>query len=363
MKILVLIAGGRAGIDFFQSLLDGHAEISQFPGIFFYDEFWLKSRNVNQSENIAKMFINDYKHFFDSRTNLLERHNTLGKDKKSFYLVNKDLFIKHFIDLTKDKNLNQKDLLCCLNLAYSQASGEDLSKKKIIVLHLHHIFRIKFLNKLDFEIIYSIRDPLANYTSVINHWFKYQGGRHITPWSYYFNMDRFFNGLKDSINSKKKTHVVQLEKLHTENVKVMKDFCSIFNITYNDSMTQSTFHCKKWWGDQLSSKYLDGVNPNFENNIDRSLFFNKDIECLETYLRIFLLKYNYPLRSNGLRYTFLKYLPFKAELKVWRDAITSFNIKLIMSILIYWVKRVNLMNKKIHDNVNFPNPIGKKIIN
>ena len=44
MKIVVLIAGGRTGSDFFQSLLDGHPEISQFPGIFAFDEFWKKTK-------------------------------------------------------------------------------------------------------------------------------------------------------------------------------------------------------------------------------------------------------------------------------------------------------------------------------
>ena len=32
MKILLLAAGGRAGSDFFHSLLDGHSQILQFPG-------------------------------------------------------------------------------------------------------------------------------------------------------------------------------------------------------------------------------------------------------------------------------------------------------------------------------------------
>ena len=39
MKIITLIAGGRAGTDLFQSLLDMHPEISQFPGAFFFDDF------------------------------------------------------------------------------------------------------------------------------------------------------------------------------------------------------------------------------------------------------------------------------------------------------------------------------------
>ena len=34
MKILLLVAGGRAGIDLLQSLLDKHPSISQLPGVF-----------------------------------------------------------------------------------------------------------------------------------------------------------------------------------------------------------------------------------------------------------------------------------------------------------------------------------------
>jgi len=32
MKTLLLVAGSRAGADFFQSLLDGHSQILQLPG-------------------------------------------------------------------------------------------------------------------------------------------------------------------------------------------------------------------------------------------------------------------------------------------------------------------------------------------
>ena len=65
MKILLLVAGGRAGSDFFQSLLDNHSQILQFPGI-------LKESNLkkiitsNSKKKIAKDFINAYPHFFNS---------------------------------------------------------------------------------------------------------------------------------------------------------------------------------------------------------------------------------------------------------------------------------------------------------
>ena len=71
IKIVVLIAGGRAGVDFFQSLLDSHPEVSQLPGIFDYDKFWLKleSRKETNPESICKIFTENHMHFFDSRIN------------------------------------------------------------------------------------------------------------------------------------------------------------------------------------------------------------------------------------------------------------------------------------------------------
>ena len=35
MKILLLAGGARAGVDLFQSLLDGHEQILQFPGVIY----------------------------------------------------------------------------------------------------------------------------------------------------------------------------------------------------------------------------------------------------------------------------------------------------------------------------------------
>ena len=357
MKIIMLIAGGRTGVDFFQSLLDSHNQISQFPGSFYYDDFWNKSHDINNFDEIAKLFIREYELFFDSKLNKEERHHMLGKTRNSFYKINKNLFIKYFSELMENKTVNKKNLLCSLNLAYSKASGEDISNKKIVVLNLHHINRIKSLNDFDFEIIYTIRDPLANLTSIINH-DKYRNRPSLIPWSLLWHLKRIFKGLDEAAISKKKIHVIQLERLHTENKKVMESFCSIFNINFDDSMTKSTYHGEKWWGDQISGKFLDGVNPKFKNNIDENLFYKKDISIIEKHLKNFLLKYKYPVRSDDTKNHLTKYLPFKIELIIWKRTILSLNLKNIMSIPIFWLKRINLMKTNIHDKTNFPDPIG-----
>jgi len=363
MKIIVLIAGGRTGSDFFQSLLDSHPEISQFPGIFDFDEFWLKleTKKVNNLEMISKIFIEDYMRFFDSRVNIIERHHMLGRDKNSSFSVDKKLFSKNFINLMNEKQLNKKNLIYCLNLAYSQASGEDLKRKKVILLHLHLIKALKILNGLDFEIVYTTRHPLANYSANMNEWLNYKKGQYLYSWTYYFHMDRIFNGIKNLLKYKKKIHVIQLEKLHIDNVKVMRNFSKLFQIEYNESMTKSSYHGKSWWGDELCETFLDGVNPNFENNINYKLFFNNDIKCLETYLKPFFNKYNYETSSSGLKYSIFKYFPLKIELIILKKAIISFDLKEVFLITRYWIKRINLMNKKNFDNVNFPNSIGSEL--
>ena len=51
MKLILLTAGGRAGSDFFHSLLDDHSQILQFPGYFRVD------KNLNlilETENLKR---------------------------------------------------------------------------------------------------------------------------------------------------------------------------------------------------------------------------------------------------------------------------------------------------------------------
>ena len=80
MKLVLLVTGGRGGSDFFHGLLDNHDQILQFPGILrinkkFYDIF------TTDAEDIAKKFIEIFPIFFDSRKNIVERHNKLEKIK------------------------------------------------------------------------------------------------------------------------------------------------------------------------------------------------------------------------------------------------------------------------------------------
>ena len=67
MKIILLAAGGRAGSDFFHSLLDGHPEILQFPGYLRVDDKINIILNANKLLDVANLFVKFYPEFFDSK--------------------------------------------------------------------------------------------------------------------------------------------------------------------------------------------------------------------------------------------------------------------------------------------------------
>ena len=57
MKLVLLTAGGRAGSDFFHSLLDGHTQILQFPGYLRVNKNLVSILNNKDSKKKAKLFI------------------------------------------------------------------------------------------------------------------------------------------------------------------------------------------------------------------------------------------------------------------------------------------------------------------
>mgnify|MGYP005989756603 FL=1 len=84
MKLILLTAGGRAGSDFFHSLLDGHSQILQFPGYLRVDKNLKLIFKTKDLKKKAKLFVKFYPEFFNSKINKIERWNELGRSKNRF---------------------------------------------------------------------------------------------------------------------------------------------------------------------------------------------------------------------------------------------------------------------------------------
>lgn len=376
MKILTTVAGSRAGVDFFASLLDQHPEIIQFPGTLRANNNLINILSQNSLENVALSFYKNYQHFFDSRIKdeknsaRLERHDCLGDTKKEYYLVNYDKFFKKFIEISKHKfsifKNNQKiERLINIHKAYCLASGENINEKKIIIIHLHLIkylffFEKKILDSSNFTVIHTIRYPLSAINSPLSNWLNSKYKFNFTPRQLFYHLDLIVNGIKEIYKINRKIIIIKLESLHNNNYKIMCNFSKAVNIKYNSKMSLSTFHNLKWWGDEISRKDLNGVNPNFKISYDIKNFFTSDIAYLETILYEYIDHFGYPKIQIGSK-KYYKFLPLKCEILTWRNTLQSKRLRPIISIIYFYLKRICCISsaKIITENsvVNLDNEI------
>ena len=270
-------------------------------------------------------------------------------------------FIKNFVRLSGKNDLDKKSILINLHLSYSLACRQKAHLIKAIIINVHQIYHFKELDNFDHEVIFMIRHPISSLSSGIKHWLKFEKNN-VTTWFFYFQIERIFLALKKCIQAKKIVHVIKLSDLHKKNKIIMKDLTKIMNIKFKQSLTKSTYNGKLWWGDKLSGKDLSGVNKKFTENYDDNFFFNKDIQCIEYYLRPFMKKYRFDSFSNNLKKNkLIKFLPLKSEIIIWKNMLLDLKIWQIIMIPYYWIQRIKLMNKNIFKDLNFPNQIGKEI--
>ena len=357
MKLIILLAGmTRSGVDFFQSLLDRHTEIAQLPGFFYVDDFLKKIINIKKPEEIAKIFVESYEEYFDSRLSIIERHNYLGEKKNEFYTVDKVSFLNNFVELSQNKFLDKKQIIENIHLAYSMSSGEDIKKKKIIILQIHHLFRIDSIKDMNFDLIFTIRDPIASHSSYVQNLSTFKS-KTSNAWQLNYHMERNFSHLIKANNFKKKMYVVKLESLHRENIRVLKKFCNIYKIKFEEILKFSTFHGKLWWGDSVGKRDLSGVNKEFSNKINYSSFFKNDIYIIEYFLANFIKTYGYNLTAKNKTESVNKYFFLKADYFILKLGFKNINLKNIIFCFYYLFKRSKILNKKFLDNFKYPEEI------
>lgn len=356
MKTLLLVAGSRAGADFFQSLLDGHSQILQLPGYLRVDRLHLVFKETNPIE-IAKKFIILNPEFFDSRYEKFERWNRLGKKKNKFFIVSEKKFIKYFFKISKKSNLGKEKIIRNLHLAYHYAKGDRLEGKKILLVHTHLISWTKLFiqqTKLkNFEILHTIRYPISSVNSPLKTWLSFEDGKHFFPKDLFFQLNLVFNAIK-ILKKIGKINVIKLEDLHLRNDFTMRGFCRKFKLNYEKCLNKSTKNGLLWWGDIASKKWLNGINKKFKTRIDNEFFFKRDLiffqNLSEKIMKRYNYKFNYP-RKNLI----FNILPMKCELLVWKNTlkhfIKSFRWKHFLSIPYFYVIRIILLNKILSDKI------------
>lgn len=351
MKILLLVAGGRAGSDFFHGLLDNHSQILQFPGLLKVNNLELIINSKTQRE-VATNFIKAYPQYFNSKKEKFERWNKLGVNRNKHFTVDKKKFINSYLLLSNSAKSNKVEILINLHRAYSRARNEDYKRKKILFIHTHilswtKIF-IKMFNLKKFELIHTIRHPIASISSPIKTWLNFKNGYGFFPKDLFFQLDLAVNCIND-LKKINKVHIIQLERLHKQNTEVMKDFCKKFKIKYEISLSKSTKNGLKWWGDSASKRWISGVNKKFSIKINENYFYKRDLQYIEYLASDIIKTYGYK-NLYPKKKIYFNFLPMKCEIMVWRNTIKhlfsyGFRWKHLLSIPIFYSLRLLLINK------------------
>ena len=347
MKIIILMGGPRAGVEFFQSLLDGHNQVLQFPGILYVNKDLLNILSINSKKKLASKFIEKYSQFFNSKSTYIERHNMLGLNKNRSYEINTKLFIERFLKFTDQKRKFKNNLfqnLYDLHKAYN--FHIKTKREKLLVINAHILPYVKnfdlYFKKINYEIIHSIRHPISAISSTLRNWLRYKNGYVFTPKELYYNLETTFFGIQNLRNFKKKVSILQLENLHTNHKKVLKKFCKMYGLKYSGCLERSTFHNLKWWGDRISGKDLNGINKNFQVNYDLKYFTKRDINFFNKLFDKKFDKYSYHKISDQRFYN--HFFPLKCEIVVWINTLKNKRFKHILSIPYYYIKRIIFFN-------------------
>ena len=364
MQVLLLVAGGRAGSDLFHSLLDEHSQILQFPGMLEINRNFLDLINLKNYHEIPVRFIKLYPLFFNSKLHLdkskstftpsilekSERHNSLGKNRKKFYKVNTNIFIKNFLRLVRKRKILRKfDIVKYLHYAYFLTRKKKIKNKKIIFIHTHLLSYttnfVKIFKLKNIKIIHTIRNPISAINSSVKNWLRYKNGKYFFPRDLYFQFDIVFHGIPHLFKMKKKVLIVQLEKLHDDRKKVLMDFCRIFNLKYEKCLMNSTYFGLKWWGDKTSNKLIDDSKKKKDLKINKNLFYDRDIKFFEFLAVDIINYYNYKLNFNNITNFYFNFFPMKSELLTWKNTLKHNKIKHILSIPYFFLKRIIFINK------------------
>ena len=174
-----LIATGRTGTDFLQSLFDSHPEVLTFNGTLFFYNFWessacVKVGNFNLND-LIKEFYGKHIELFKSKYDLVERKNQLGKEFNQSIDINLVEFENNVVSLLENQEPSSKKTLLAIYASYGMCLGQDILKKKLFFHHAHHFDTLNPFIK-DFpesKVICMTRDPRSNFVSGIEKWRTY----------------------------------------------------------------------------------------------------------------------------------------------------------------------------------------------
>ena len=260
---------GRTGSDYLQCCLDSVPGLITLTGKTFFKKFFLESKFhiiKNNKKKVINKFLKSYSNLFD---------NDILENKK--INIDKFKFRKKFLKNVQKINLDEKNFIYNIFVAFEESTRNNLNKIKSIVNHSHSLEETKYFLKLfpKSKLIVTIRDPLENLRSGIVNWKKFTNDNLNKSHNYFYTC-RILRDLQFSEKIKNDKIYVKLESSFkiSEKKKILK----FLNLDYSKKINTATYNGIPWIGDKLSqTRTTDG---SFNKNILQKKaqeFFNKKI--------------------------------------------------------------------------------------
>ena len=327
-KIIALLHFGRSGTGFLHSLIDDHSEVSTLPSYYFNHFFDSSTWNDLISDGfdgIVDRFTNSYEVFFDSRVSKpvpscqsfppvydqgkREGMTHLGKNKKDFLSIDKNLFKKELSNLIiQYKKMDSLIFFKLIHVAYERILNNNKNKNTIFY-HIHNPDSYAKLNfarlAKDAKWLLTVRDPVESCESWIYENLMINDYKNI-----YIKINSMLFTIDHPLFKERNSIAMRLEDLKEKPKKTIAALCNWMEIKEEDSLYNMTAQGKKWWGDMSSPER--GTFGKVNKRKQGLIFSEKDKFILETIFYPFRVKFNYTTDN---------YEKFKKDLQTIRPMI------------------------------------------
>jgi hypothetical protein len=367
---------GSSGSTFLHSLLDGHPDVIQMPGLYARNlyKFW----NCNHTLTIDKFvsaFLDAHKPWFV--TDLVDSEfgfRSMGDNMDQTITIDQDLFEGHFRTHFTCQNYNSREFIIQCHKAYNFALGKKNKGKKLLVLPLHTLppdeYHKMFADFPDLKIVNMVRHPVSLYYSALKHYDSMHRRSKVLNFNFteaalsflfndyhYGQFKRYETfGFRYFPESKKEQQVaIVLEELHKNPSANMKSLATWLTIPWSNTLLASTFNGQRWWSRAESSR-INGFVKNPDKLVKNKNGWKIDELRIEYYTRHQMKEWGYTGNQlNKCIALFLILVPFKSEYtslqrrfqQIPRTFIRAFSAKPVIKQHSKFIKnRLGLQHKK-----------------
>ncbi|CUW38018.1 protein of unknown function (P-loop containing nucleoside triphosphate hydrolyses 6-329) [Magnetospirillum sp. XM-1] len=348
VRMVCFGTGNGSGSKLFQGFLDGHPQVLMIPGyqlMYLYPHWhqWRSDLGENWSWSAAvDLLCLKHAALLDSRRiPASDGLTTLGPNQDQFIQIDEALFRRYLLHLLDGRPMEPGIFLVAVHWAYAFARGEDLSKKRVLVYHLHVHEYIAML-AADFPDMLSlvlVRDPRSNLTGRFWSTVRLDQER-LDATDGVVYMRRFFlcnvwNYMVDSLERLRGLDLATVRAIRHEDMvfdldRLMWSTAQFLGIEDDPVLRTCTFGGLLWWGDKIYGKRLSN-KPNA--SVASTQWIDKidsvDRAVLDGVFQGYIAKYGYvPVADpetvrDRWRFMVAAFKPMSYEREVLRKYLTA----------------------------------------